>query len=245
MKLPVIETLLTPAMFPLYSENIENKNVVVIDILRATTTICVAFENGVEEMIPVGSPDLAKVYQQKGYLAAAERNGSTVDGFELGNSPQEFTPENISGRKIAFTTTNGTRALELSKHAANVIIGSFRNLDAVVAFLLNEKKDTILFCAGWKDKVNLEDTLFAGAVADRVKHAFEAEGDAVMLSRDLYEFASSDLYSYLQKASHVQRFKALHVESDLDVCLRMNTSQSLPVYKENSITLKQNESVYR
>lgn len=237
MNQPRIEALLTPALFDLYSEGIEEKNVVVIDILRATTTICVAFENGTESMVAVSSPEAAMEYKNLGYLAAAERNGKTVPGFEFGNSPQEFAPDKVAHKKIAFTTTNGTRALELSTSAANIIVGSFRNIDAVVDYLIEDNKDVILFCAGWKNKVNLEDTLFAGAVADGLKHKFQADGDAIMLARDLFEFAGKDLAGYLQKASHVERFKSLHVESDLEVCLRHNTSRIIPVFKDGQITL--------
>lgn len=237
MTIPKVETLLTPSLFDHYNDDIENKNVVIIDILRATTTICVAFENGVSEMIPVATPEEAGQFRFLGLLAAAERNGVTVDGFEFGNSPQEFTAERVKGRRIAFTTTNGTRALNLSRDAANVYIASFLNIDAVAEQLLKDNRDTILFCAGWKDRVNLEDTLFAGALADRIKHRFEAGGDAVMLARDLYEFVKNDMKTYLQKASHVQRFKTLHVESDLDVCLQLNTSVNIPCFKDGSIKL--------
>lgn len=242
--MPVVETLLTPALFDLYSQQLEEKNIVIIDILRATTTICVAFENGVNSMVPVGSPEEAKVLQSQGMIAAAERNGETVEGFELGNSPQEYTADVVGGRDIAFTTTNGTRAMRLCSHAANVYIGSFLNIDALAQRLIDEGRDTILFCAGWKDKVNLEDTLFAGALADRMKHVFEAGGDAVMLARDLYEYASNDMTRYLQKASHVQRFKTLHVESDLDVCMQMNISSKIPVFENGAINLPLHESAH-
>jgi 2-phosphosulfolactate phosphatase len=242
--MPVVETLLTPALFDLYSQQLEEKNIVIIDILRATTTICVAFENGVNSMVPVGSPEEALVLQSQGMIAAAERNGETVAGFELGNSPQEYTADVVGGRNIAFTTTNGTRAMRLCSHAANVYIGSFLNIDALAKRLIEEGRDTILFCAGWKDKVNLEDTLFAGALADRIKHVFDAGGDAVMLARDLYEYASQDMIGYLQKASHVQRFKTLHVESDLDVCMQLNISTKIPVFENGVINLPLNESAH-
>jgi 2-phosphosulfolactate phosphatase len=242
--MPVVETLLTPALFDLYSQQLEEKNIVIIDILRATTTICVAFENGVNSMVPVGSPEEAQVLQSQGMIAAAERNGETVAGFELGNSPQEYTADVVGGRNIAFTTTNGTRAMRLCSHAANVYIGSFLNIDALAKRLIEEGRDTILFCAGWKDKVNLEDTLFAGALADRIKHVFDAGGDAVMLARDLYEYASQDMIGYLQKASHVQRFKTLHVENDLDVCMQLNISTKIPVFENGVINLPLNESAH-
>lgn len=242
--MPTIDTILSPALFDLYKDNIQTKDVVIIDILRATTTICVAFDNGVLEMIPVGQPEEAANLKTQNYLAAAERNGKTVDGFELGNSPQEYTSQKVKGEKIAFTTTNGTRALELAKEAANVYIGSFLNLQALVKKLLEGNRDILLFCAGWKDKVNIEDTLFAGAVAESLKHRYDAGGDAVMIARDLYNNAKEDLNNYLQKASHVQRFKTLHVESDLDVCLQLNSSKNVPVFRNGCITLPTDESAH-
>ena len=134
--------------------------------------------------------------------------------------------------------------MRLCSHAANVYIGSFLNIDALAKRLIEEGRDTILFCAGWKDKVNLEDTLFAGALADRIKHVFDAGGDAVMLARDLYEYVSQDMIGYLQKASHVQRFKTLHVESDLDVCMQLNSSTKIPVFENGVINLPLNESAH-
>jgi 2-phosphosulfolactate phosphatase len=235
--MPKIETILTPALFPLYKEGIENKNVVVIDILRATTTMCVAFGNGAEKIIPVGSPEEALLFRDQGFLVAAERNGKTVDGFELGNSPQDYTPEKVSGKKIAITTTNGTRTLRLCNAASGVFIGSFLNLSSLSEKLLNDNKDIFLFCSGWKDKFNLEDTLFAGALISKLNQHFEIFGDASHMALDLFSMAAPNLLDYLQKASHVQRFKSLHVESDLDVCLKMDTIHVVPQYRHGTITI--------
>lgn len=237
--MPKIETILSPLMFPLYAEEIGNKNVVVIDILRATTTMCIAFENGVSEMVPVSSPEEARELMSHGYLAAAERGGVTVEGFDLGNSPQDYTQKRVQGKKIAITTTNGTRAIQLSKDAKNVLIGSFINLDKLTEFLIKDQADVLLFCAGWKDKFNLEDTLFAGAVIYKLTGYFEQSGDSTLAALDIYKYAVSDLHGYLQKASHVQRFKALHVESDLDVSLMTNVSSLIPVFQNGCIKLLQ------
>ena len=106
---PVVEAILTPALFSLYEKQFATSNVVVIDILRATTTICVAFENGAREIVPVATPEQAMVYSGQGFLVAAERNGVTVDGFHLGNSPQQYTRDLVENKHIAFTTTNGTK----------------------------------------------------------------------------------------------------------------------------------------
>jgi 2-phosphosulfolactate phosphatase len=240
-----IETILSPALFDLYNTDLEQKNVVVIDILRATTTMCMAFENGVLEMIPVSTPEEAHALHHKGFLAAAERGGHTVDGFELGNSPQDYTATRVGGKKIAITTTNGTRALKMSAHAGKVLVGSFLNISALANFLLHEGKETIMFCAGWKDKLNLEDTIFAGALAEKLSIAMEASDDATLAAIDLYKAASAEgLHDYLQKASHVHRFKTLHVESDLDVCLKRDISNKIPVYSAGVINLLSHASTH-
>lgn len=234
--MPGIETIISPATFHLYEEGVENKNVVVIDILRATTTICTAFDNGATEILPVSKPEDASALQALGWIAAAERQGQTVAGFDLGNSPQDFTRDRVFGKKIAITTTNGTRALQMCEAAKGVYIGAFLNLSALAAELVKQNLDVMLFCAGWKDKFNLEDTLFAGALAKSISHHFTISDDATHAAVDLYALASEDLYSYLQKANHVQRFTSLHIESDLDVCLKRDTTKTLPVFKNGIIT---------
>lgn len=242
MKKPIIETVLTPALFDLYNHNLHEKNVVVIDILRATTTMCVAFENGAEAIIPTATPEEAAEFKKEGWLAAAERNGITVEGFDCGNSPQEYTRECVMGKKIAITTTNGTRALKQSKGAAAIYVGSFINLNALCNRLKQDKRDIILFCAGWKDKINLEDTLFAGAVISELENHFEVGSDASHIALDLYNAAKPNLTEYLQKASHVHRFQSLHIESDLEACLKTNVSEWIPVYDGEKITTLRNET---
>jgi 2-phosphosulfolactate phosphatase len=233
--MPKIETIVSPALFHLYEKGIEHKNIVVIDVLRATTTICVALANGATEIIPVGTPEEALLFKKDGYLVAAERSGKTVEGFTLGNSPQEYSAHVVNGKKIAFTTTNGTRALQLCRGANKTIIASFLNAAAVAKMLAYEEKNVILFCSGWKDKLNLEDTILAGKIAQHLLPQFELLGDASNLAADLYTFCKDDIAGYLQKASHVQRFKSLHVESDLEVCLQPDTINIVSVYKNGII----------
>jgi 2-phosphosulfolactate phosphatase len=239
--MPKIETIISPALFHLYEENINQKNVVVIDILRATTTICTAFMNGATEILPVSNPEDAAALQAMGWVAAAERHGETVPGFDLGNSPQEFTKECVFGKKIAITTTNGTRALQMCETAKGVYIGSFLNIGVLSQELIKRGDDVLLFCAGWKDKFNLEDTLFAGAIAHELTDSFDVSDDATIGAIDLYNRAKSDLHTYLQKASHVQRFRSLHIESDLDVCLKINAAPVLPVFINGAIIQQSHE----
>lgn len=219
-----IETILTPALFHLHSKNIHQSQVVVIDILRATTTMVVAYENGAKNVIPVEHLDDAMEYKKQGFLVAGERNGVKVEGFDLGNSPQEFTKDIIEGQNIALSTTNGTKAINACKDAKFRYISSFRNIDAMVKTLVQNNCDVFLFCAGWKDKFNLEDTVFAGAVAEMLlNQGFTTTDDATRMACHLWNQAKPNLADFLSEASHAQRFKSLHIESDLDVCLQFNT----------------------
>lgn len=219
-----IETILTPALFHLHSKDIENKQVVVIDILRATTTMVMAYENGANNVIPVEHLDDALVYREQGYLIAGERNGVKVEGFDMGNSPQEFSKDIVEGQNIVLSTTNGTKAINACSAAKFRYISSFRNIDAMAKTIIENKLDVLLFCAGWKDKFNLEDTVFAGALAQQLlDNGFTTNDDATRMACSLWNLAKPNLTEFLADASHVQRFKSLHIESDLEVCLRFNT----------------------
>jgi 2-phosphosulfolactate phosphatase len=219
-----IDTILTPALFHLHSKDIENKQVVVIDILRATTTMVVAYENGANNVIPVEHLEDALVYREQGYLIAGERNGVKVEGFDMGNSPQEFTKDIIEGRNIVLSTTNGTKAINACSAAKFRYVSSFRNIDAMAKTIIENNHNVLLFCAGWKDKFNLEDTVFAGALAQQLlDNGFTTNDDATRMACSLWNLAKPNLTDFLADASHVQRFKSLHIESDLEVCLRFNT----------------------
>src|ERR1700754_471578 len=163
-----LDVCLSPALIPLYK--VEDYIVVVIDIFRATSSICYGIENGAEAIIPVSQVEECSAYREKGldYLLAAERDGKVVDGFDFGNSPFSYTREKVGGKTVVLTTTNGTHALHQSIRAKRIVIGSFLNLTALCNWLAAQPEDVVLVCAGWKNNFNLEDTLFAGAVADRL-----------------------------------------------------------------------------
>jgi 2-phosphosulfolactate phosphatase len=242
-----ITTVLSPALFEATVGSVENKNVVVIDILRATTTMCVAMENGANSIWPVDTVQKA-AHAGSSFLTVGERNGEKVEGFDLGNSPQEFTEEVVKGRDIVMTTTNGTRAIALSEGAKNIYISSYRNVTAMIKELVEQPEDVVLFCSGWKDQVNLEDALFAGEVINGLQRsavsgqptAVSAQptadsgqptaadlgphfNDSSILAHQLFLQVNGNEGEFLQQASHVQRFKSLHIESDLEVCLKRDT----------------------
>jgi len=223
-----IEVCLTPALIDLY--DIEQSIVVVIDILRATSSITYGIENGAEAIIPVANVEDCLNYSDKGYLLAAERNGEVVVGYDFGNSPFSYTKEKVAGKTIVLTTTNGTKALHLAnKRAYQVVIGSFLNLDSLCNYLASQDKNVLLLCAGWKDQFNLEDTLFAGAVVNQLRKNFEHFDDSSVAAEDLYLLAKDDLRKYLHKSSHSHRLAQLNIEDDVVFCLQLNVCNAIPV----------------
>jgi 2-phosphosulfolactate phosphatase len=220
---------LTPALIPLY--RVEEYIVVIIDIFRATSSICYGIENGAEAIIPVSQVEECSAYREKGldYLLAAERDGKVVDGFDFGNSPFSYTAEKVAGKTVVLTTTNGTHALHLSRSAKKIVIGSFLNLTALSSWLKTQHENILLVCAGWKNNFNLEDTLFAGAVIEQLKtEGFELD-DAAIAANDLFQLGRGDINAYLKKTSHGERMKKLGIEEDIAFCLQVDITTAIPV----------------
>ncbi len=234
-----IETCLTPALLPLYQ--IENSIAVIIDIFRATSSICYGIENGAEAIIPVAQVEECAAYREKGldYLLAAERNGEVVSGFDFGNSPFSYTSEKVAGKTIVLTTTNGTHALHLSRAAKKIVIGSFLNLSALCNWLKSQQENILLVCAGWKNNFNLEDTLFAGAVVHQLQASNYQLDDPSIAANDLYQLAKNNLNLYLQKTAHSERLKKLGIEEDIKFCLHVDLTIAIPVLEgEKLVKLK-------
>lgn len=161
-----IDTCFSPALYE--PELHKSSVIVIIDILRASSAICTALANGAESIIPVAGADEAKDLKNKGYLVAAERDGFVLDFADFGNSPFNFTAERVSGKKIVYSTTNGTGIIKLASEAYEVSVGSFLNISALLRWLRMQNRYIVLFCAGWKNRFNLEDSVFAGAIAENL-----------------------------------------------------------------------------
>jgi len=228
-----ISVCLSPAMLSFY--NLEDKIAVVIDIFRASSSICYGIHNGATAIIPVATVDDCLSYQDKGYLLAAERNGSVVEGFDFGNSPFSYTIEKIKDKTIVLTTTNGTRSIELSSKAKRVVLGSFLNLSALCKWLIEQKESIVLVCAGWKENFSLEDALFAGAVIEQLEDDFSTHDDGAIAALDLYKYAKADLPAYLKKSSHSERLKKLKIEKDIEFCLKLDILDSIPILKDGKL----------
>jgi 2-phosphosulfolactate phosphatase len=224
-----LHVCLSPALLSLY--NVSEYIVVIVDIFRATSSICYGIENGAEAIIPVAEVDECLAYRDKetGYLLAAERNGEVVAGFDFGNSPFSYTKEKVAGKTIVLTTTNGTQALHLSRTAKRVVIGSFLNLTALCNWLKTQNENILLVCAGWKNNFNLEDTLFSGAVVEQLKAGNYKTDDSAIAANDLYQLGKHDLNAYLAKTSHSERLKKLGIEADIAFCLNVDITTAIPV----------------
>lgn len=231
-----VEVVLSPALFPAYFEN-RDCTVVIIDVFRATSAICAAFESGVEAVIPVANLEAAFKYKAEGYLVGAERNAEVVEGFDFGNSPLGFKDGKFKGETIVLTTTNGTKAIDIAKSASNVVIGSFANLAAICDYIEKVDKDVLLFCAGWKDRFNLEDTLFAGAVAQKITQnlRFQNISDSTIAAINMYAAAKDDMYGFLEDSSHRKRLNRLNMAEDVIYCLTLDQTDIVPVLKGDVI----------
>lgn len=231
-KMKNLEICLSPELVHLYDFN--NKNIVIVDIFRASSTMVAALANDVTSITPFMNLEECRVMSKKGYIIAGERNGLTAEGFELGNSPLAFLEKKYATKKIAMTTTNGTVAIQLAKgKAKNILLGAFPNLKATADFLSAMSEDVIILCAGWKGKFNLEDSLYAGALTKELKGNFKIECDTAIALESLYDKHSKDIKGFLSQASHTKRLQNQNIEADIDFCLSLNIYDLVGILREN------------
>lgn len=236
MSKPFLHTVLSPRVLDIY--DISNSVVVIIDVFRATSTITTALYNGAEKVIPVDSVQKCiEIGKTTGGITAGERDGKVVEGLQHGNSPAEYPRNFIEGKTLVLTTTNGTKLLHmaLERGASEIITGSFPNLDAVCQHLLKAQKNVILGCSAWKDRFNLEDTLFAGAVINKIKEHFTIHCDSSLMAADMYNLHQQDLKTFIRKTTHWHRLAAFGLEKDLEYCVTENVANVLPIYKNGAL----------
>ncbi len=231
---PSLEVCLSPALLHLY--DVKNSIVVIIDVLRATSTICTALYNGATKVIPVATvEECVNIGRAIGGITAGERDGKVAEGLVHGNSPFEYPRDFIEGKTLVLTTTNGTKLLHMAKDAIQIITGSFPNISAVCDYLIAQGQPVILGCAAWKDRVNMEDTLFAGAVVNRIKDHFNVDCDSAIAAESLYNTAKDDIYTFMQQASHYKRLANYGLEKDIQFCLTPDGSNVLPIFKNGEL----------
>ena len=228
-----IEVCLSPALYS-YFEN-PNAVAVVVDVLRASSAIVTAFMNGAERIIPVGTLEEARQMKKIGFMVAAERDGIVRDFADFGNSPYNFTPERVQNHPIVYSTTNGTQAIQLASTSHAVVVGAFLNLKAIADYLIAMNRDVLILCAGWKNKFNLEDTLFAGALADLLlkENNFYTICDSTLAALDLWMIARDDLTGYIEKAAQRHRLKKNNLDDVIEYCLTADVTDVIPVLNGN------------
>lgn len=222
-----IEVSLTPALYP-FRTITSGHTTVAIDVLRATTAVCAAFQAGCREVVPLDSLEPLAHYRQLGYKSAAERGGKKLDGAEYGNSPTEYLRMDMNGVKLAYSTTNGTVCILRGADAELTLVGSFANLSALAGRLKADNRDTVLLCSGWQNDFCIEDTLMAGALIEKLADTAKPHGDAATMALAMWQMAKDDSYGYCQRASHVHRLEGFGAGNDIVFAFKHDTCPVVP-----------------
>lgn len=232
-----IEVVLSPALFQFRIIKTDSI-IVMVDILRASTTICTALANGVSGIKPVATFENAKSEKANGYLVAAESNGIKPDFADFGNSALEFINQNFDHERIVYCTTNGTKAIIAAEKEGMLAIGAFSNLTALTDWLLIQNKNVVILCSGWKNMFNLEDTVFAGALSENLINSgkYITDCDATHASIDLWKFSKPNLKDYMTKALHNSRLHSLNLEDVIPYTFLQDTTNVVPVLQNGWLT---------
>lgn len=221
---------------------LKDKNIVVIDVLRASTTIATALSHGAKEIIPVSNIESAVKISGSLFgdvtLRAGERNGRMIEGFNLGNSPDEYTPEVVGGKSIIFMTTNGSAAMVKGRYGKNLVVGGFVNLSAIVSFLKRLHEDVLIICAGKENNFCIEDTLCAGRLINKLSKVFGDEilpDDAALAAMTLDKHLGKNILKVLKNSDHGRYLTEIGFENDLSICAEIDALDVLPVLSGNVI----------
>jgi 2-phosphosulfolactate phosphatase len=226
----------------LQQRDLENTIVVVIDVLRAASSICTALVNGCSEIIPVADVadawKAAEIYPRPLVLLAGERNGIKIEGFDLGNSPKEYQRDVVTGKTIVLTTTNGTRALLWAEGATCTLILSLLNLRSVTKYLRTAAHDVLIVCSGQDGEESLEDTVCAGLLVDRLcdlkkdKASITDQARAAMAVSHEHKI---DLAAMMYSSPHGAHLQKIGFADDLEICARLNALDVTPIFQNGAI----------
>ncbi len=233
----ILEVSLSPALYP-YRITSGEHITAVIDVLRFTTSLISAFGNGVAAVIPVSSPEEAEAMKAKGYPVAAELNGLRLPFADYGNSAADFRTPAIKGQTLVYSTTNGTRALNMAAENGPVVAAAFTNLTAVAEWLTAQDKDIVILCSGWKNLQSNEDALCAGALAEMLMKSgvFSTVGDEAGLVSTLWNLHRNDPEKALSETEHFKRLIRLGVDPLLSYTVQTGISEVIPLYTGGTIT---------
>ncbi|MGI6332465.1 MAG: 2-phosphosulfolactate phosphatase [Zhaonellaceae bacterium] len=243
MELDVVFTAdeVDPALTP-------EKNAVVIDVLRATTTMITSLVNGCETIIPVVRPEdgrkileeaLASGEPRQNYCLGGERGGIIIPGYDLGNSPLEYTSQVIKGKKLIFCTTNGTLAINKAAYAKRLFLGALVNGKSVAQVLKEYDESLLLVCAGTKGSFSLEDTMAAGLI---IHELLTYKPDLVLLDRAvaalaLFRHHKADLFQAINLSKHAKVLTSLGFIEDIEYCVKTDLFPCVPYFEDGKIKL--------
>ena len=237
-----LETLFIPE--EIKNTELADKLVIVIDVLRASSTIVTALANGCNGFIPILSPEQvrekAQQFEKERLLLGGEREGKKIEGFDLGNSPREYKREVVKDKTIIFSTTNGVKTLEMAKDARKIIIGSFLNLQAVCNYCTNYQGDILIICAGREGRFSLEDTACAGMIIHSLKDVFPGvhQGvDANLAAQLLYEKFGHNIWETLRKSQHGRYLESIGLSEDLKFCSQLDFYHIVPILRDGIISI--------
>ncbi|MDP4096753.1 2-phosphosulfolactate phosphatase [Paenibacillus sp. P96] len=220
------------------AEEAANKCVVVIDVLRATSTIVTALANGADGVVPVETVPQAKQWKQPGIWLGGERYGKKIAGFDAGNSPEEYTGPAVRGKKVVLTTSNGTRAFFKAHRASCILAGSFLNLSACAEAVKSIGRDTMIICAGGQDRFALEDGLCAGCLIERLHNMHGTHLQLNDFGKMLHYAArhtTTDLVKLIRECTGGQRLRQLGFDKDIACCARVDLYSVVPVLDHDHI----------
>lgn len=224
-------------------EDVKGRTVIVIDVLRASSTIATALANGARAVVPV--PDMAEAgklasnLDPSSYLLGGERGGEKIEGYHLGNSPLEYSQRRVCDRTIVFNTTNGTVAIAQARDAQHLVVGSLLNAGRVVDFVREKGRNVAVICAGWRNRVALEDTLCAGLILSRLWHDEEPalRSDTAHIAFTQYQNDRDTLVSALRRCNHAQWLVSRGYGEDVEYCLQIDKLSVLPYFDDNRLVL--------
>jgi 2-phosphosulfolactate phosphatase len=239
-----LEVVFTPE--EIKNRRLSDKLIIVIDVLRASSTIVTALAYGCRGLVPVLSPEQAKEkaqqFKKEEVLLGGEREGIKIKGFDLGNSPREYQKEIVEDRIIIFSTTNGVKTLERVRGAFRIIIASFLNLQATFNYCSNFQGDILLACAGKEGYFSLEDTVCAGMLINSLRDIYSdtcQEVDANLTAQVLYKKFGNNILEMLRKSQHGRYLESIGLRKDLEFCSQLDIFNIVPIFRDGLISLNE------
>ena len=243
-----LEVVFTPE--EIKNRRLAGKLIVVIDVLRASSTIVTALAYGCRGIVPILSPEQAKEktqqFKKEEVLLGGEREGRKIKGFDLGNSPREYQKEIVEDKIIIFSTTNGVKTLEIVRGAFRIIIASFLNLQATFNYCSKFQGDILLACAGKEGHFSLEDTVCAGRLINSLRDIYSTtttgtcqEADANLTAQVLYKKFGNNILEMLRKSQHGRYLESIGLRKDLEFCAQLDIFNIVPIFRDGLISLNE------